>query len=155
MTHWAPFSFIPNAAPRLRLKVANDDHDTLAIQAYLGHRSIMSTVRYTALTPTRFKNFWNPALACSVLLDSCPAADLRSLASRLAGEPHCPASALRPLLLRFHRLRPRTSVGAGGKSLRVKPYYLCHGRLGRAAQLLAQKQCSYDASERRRAEDPI
>jgi len=33
-------------------------HDTRAIQAYLGHRSIMSTVRYTALTPNRFKNFW-------------------------------------------------------------------------------------------------
>jgi len=29
-----------------------------SIQAYLGHRSIMSTVRYTALTPNRFKNFW-------------------------------------------------------------------------------------------------
>jgi hypothetical protein len=28
------------------------------IQAYLGHRSIMSTVRYTAMTPNRFKNFW-------------------------------------------------------------------------------------------------
>jgi antirestriction protein ArdC len=28
------------------------------IQAYLGHRSIISTVRYTALTPNRFKNFW-------------------------------------------------------------------------------------------------
>jgi hypothetical protein len=28
------------------------------IQAYLGHRSIMSTVRYTALTPNRFKDFW-------------------------------------------------------------------------------------------------
>jgi site-specific recombinase XerC len=35
-----------------------DGHDTRAIQAYLGHRSIMSTVRYTALTPNRFKNFW-------------------------------------------------------------------------------------------------
>jgi hypothetical protein len=40
------------------LKLANDGHDTRAIQAYLGHRSIMSTVRYTALTPYRFKNFW-------------------------------------------------------------------------------------------------
>jgi hypothetical protein len=30
----------------------------IAIQAYLGHRSIMSTVRYTALTPNQFKNFW-------------------------------------------------------------------------------------------------
>jgi type 1 fimbriae regulatory protein FimB/type 1 fimbriae regulatory protein FimE len=39
-------------------KLANDGHDTRAIQAYLGHRSIMSTARYTALTPNRFKNFW-------------------------------------------------------------------------------------------------
>jgi type 1 fimbriae regulatory protein FimB/type 1 fimbriae regulatory protein FimE len=39
-------------------KLANDGHDIRAIQAYLGHRSIMSTVRYTALTPNRFKNFW-------------------------------------------------------------------------------------------------
>jgi hypothetical protein len=33
-------------------KLANDGHDTRVIQAYLGHRSIMSTVRYTALTLT-------------------------------------------------------------------------------------------------------
>lgn len=33
-------------------------HDTRAIQAYLGHRSIEHTVRYTALAPDRFKNFW-------------------------------------------------------------------------------------------------
>ena len=39
-------------------KLANDGHDTRAIQAYLSHRSIMSTVRYTALTPNRFRNFW-------------------------------------------------------------------------------------------------
>jgi integrase len=39
-------------------KLANDGHDTRAIQAYLGHRSIMSTVRYTAMTPNRFKHFW-------------------------------------------------------------------------------------------------
>jgi type 1 fimbriae regulatory protein FimB/type 1 fimbriae regulatory protein FimE len=39
-------------------KLANDGHDTRAIQAYLGHRSIMSTVRYTASTPHRFSNFW-------------------------------------------------------------------------------------------------
>jgi integrase len=38
-------------------KLANDGHDTHAIQPYLGHRSIMSTVRYTALKPHRFKNF--------------------------------------------------------------------------------------------------
>ena len=27
-------------------------------QAYLGHRNIQHTVRYTELSPTRFKNFW-------------------------------------------------------------------------------------------------
>jgi len=33
-------------------------HDTRALQAYLGHRNIQHTVRYTELTPTRFKDFW-------------------------------------------------------------------------------------------------
>jgi len=32
--------------------------DTRAIQHYLGHRSIASTVRYTKLAPDRFKGFW-------------------------------------------------------------------------------------------------
>jgi type 1 fimbriae regulatory protein FimB/type 1 fimbriae regulatory protein FimE len=39
-------------------KLANDGQDTRAIQGYLGHRSIMSTQRYTALAPGRFKRFW-------------------------------------------------------------------------------------------------
>jgi Phage integrase family len=39
-------------------KLANDGHDTRALQAYLGHKNIPHTVRYTELTPTRFKNFW-------------------------------------------------------------------------------------------------
>ena len=39
-------------------KLANDGHDTRAIQHYLGHRSIASTVRYTKLAPDRFKGFW-------------------------------------------------------------------------------------------------
>jgi site-specific recombinase XerD len=39
-------------------KLANDGHDTRAIQHYLGHRSIASTARYTALAPDRFKGFW-------------------------------------------------------------------------------------------------
>jgi type 1 fimbriae regulatory protein FimE len=38
-------------------KRANDGQDTRAIQHYLGHRSIASTVRYTALAPDRFRNF--------------------------------------------------------------------------------------------------
>src|SRR5262245_64360393 len=39
-------------------KLANDGRDTRSIQHYLGHRSIASTVRYTALVPDRFKDFW-------------------------------------------------------------------------------------------------
>ena len=38
--------------------LANDGHDTRALQAYLGHKNIQHTVRYTELAPTRFKNFW-------------------------------------------------------------------------------------------------
>jgi type 1 fimbriae regulatory protein FimB/type 1 fimbriae regulatory protein FimE len=40
-------------------KLANDGHDTRAIQHYLGHRNIMHTVRYTELASDRFKGFWN------------------------------------------------------------------------------------------------
>jgi integrase len=39
-------------------KLANDGVDARALQAYLGHRNIQHTVRYTELAPTRFKNFW-------------------------------------------------------------------------------------------------
>jgi integrase len=38
--------------------LANAGHDTRALQAYLGHRNIQHTVRYTELAPTRFKDFW-------------------------------------------------------------------------------------------------
>jgi type 1 fimbriae regulatory protein FimB/type 1 fimbriae regulatory protein FimE len=38
--------------------LANAGHDTRALQAYLGHKNIQHTVRYTALAATRFKNFW-------------------------------------------------------------------------------------------------
>jgi site-specific recombinase XerD len=38
--------------------LANHGHDTRALQAYLGHRNIQHTVRYTELSPTRFKDFW-------------------------------------------------------------------------------------------------
>jgi site-specific recombinase XerD len=38
--------------------LANKVHDTRAIQAWLGHRSITSTAVYTALAPNRFKDFW-------------------------------------------------------------------------------------------------
>jgi type 1 fimbriae regulatory protein FimB/type 1 fimbriae regulatory protein FimE len=38
--------------------LANRGHDTRALQAYLGHRNIQHTVRYTELSAKRFKNFW-------------------------------------------------------------------------------------------------
>lgn len=38
--------------------LANKGHDTRALQAYLGHRNIQHTVRYTELSPMRFKEFW-------------------------------------------------------------------------------------------------
>jgi len=40
-------------------QLANDGVDTRSLQAYLGHRNIQHTVRYTELAPARFKNFWN------------------------------------------------------------------------------------------------
>jgi type 1 fimbriae regulatory protein FimB/type 1 fimbriae regulatory protein FimE len=38
--------------------LANAGHDTRAVQAYLGHRNIQHTVRYTELASDRFKRFW-------------------------------------------------------------------------------------------------
>ena len=40
-------------------KLANDGQDTRSIQHYMGHRNIQHTVRYTELSPDRFKEFWN------------------------------------------------------------------------------------------------
>jgi integrase len=39
-------------------KLANDGQDTRAVQHYLGHKNIQHTVRYTELSPDRFKSFW-------------------------------------------------------------------------------------------------
>jgi site-specific recombinase XerD len=39
-------------------KLANEGHDTRSMQQYLGHRNITHTVRYTELSPDRFKGFW-------------------------------------------------------------------------------------------------
>ena len=38
--------------------LANAGKDTRSIQAYLGHKDIRHTVRYTELSPSRFKNFF-------------------------------------------------------------------------------------------------
>jgi type 1 fimbriae regulatory protein FimB/type 1 fimbriae regulatory protein FimE len=40
-------------------KLANAGHDTRALQAYLGHRNIQHTTRYTELAPNRFRHFWD------------------------------------------------------------------------------------------------
>jgi site-specific recombinase XerD len=37
--------------------LANKGH-ARALQAYLGHRNIQHTVRYTELSPMRYKDFW-------------------------------------------------------------------------------------------------
>ncbi len=38
--------------------LASKGQDTRAIQAYLGHKNIQHTVRYTELAPGRFNDFW-------------------------------------------------------------------------------------------------
>ena len=39
-------------------KLANEGHDTRSLQLYLGHKNIQHTVRYTELSPDRFRDFW-------------------------------------------------------------------------------------------------
>lgn len=54
-----PFPIHPHTLRRAcGYKLANAGHDTRAIQQYLGHRNIQHTVRYTELSPERFKDFW-------------------------------------------------------------------------------------------------
>lgn len=38
--------------------LANAGHDTRSLQAYLGHRNIQNTTRYTGFAPDRLKGFW-------------------------------------------------------------------------------------------------
>ena len=38
--------------------LANAGHDTRALQAWLGHKNIQHTVRYSEMAPDRFRNFW-------------------------------------------------------------------------------------------------
>jgi type 1 fimbriae regulatory protein FimB/type 1 fimbriae regulatory protein FimE len=40
-------------------KLANDGHDTRAIQLYMGHKNIQNTVGYTQQSAGRFKDFWS------------------------------------------------------------------------------------------------
>ena len=54
-----PFSVHPHMLRHAcGYKLANDGHDTRALQHYLGHKNIQHTVRYTELSAERFKSFW-------------------------------------------------------------------------------------------------
>jgi integrase len=57
-------------------KLANDGQDTRAIQHYLGHRNITHTVRYTELSPERFK-FESVPLTCTFWYGSLLLAPVR------------------------------------------------------------------------------
>ena len=39
-------------------KLVNDGVDTRTIAAYLGHKNLTNTARYTAMSATRFNNLW-------------------------------------------------------------------------------------------------
>ena len=55
-----PFSVHPHMLRHSTgFKLANDGHDTRAIQHYLGQKNIQHTVRYTELAPGRFHSFWS------------------------------------------------------------------------------------------------
>jgi integrase len=54
-----PFSLRPHMLRHAcGYKLANDGHDTRALQHYLGHKNIQHTLRYTELSPDRFHDFW-------------------------------------------------------------------------------------------------
>jgi integrase len=54
-----PFAIHPHMLRHAcSFKLANDGHDTRALQHYLGHKNIQHTVRYIELSPDRFRDFW-------------------------------------------------------------------------------------------------
>jgi type 1 fimbriae regulatory protein FimE len=51
-----PFTIFPHMLRHAcGYDLANAGHDT---RAWLGHKNIQHTVRYTELSPDRFRNFW-------------------------------------------------------------------------------------------------
>src|SRR5262249_53762534 len=58
--------------------LANAGHDTQALQAYLGHKNIQHTVRYTELAPDRSRT----SARCSKSSSAAPAAAARLTACR-------------------------------------------------------------------------
>ena len=59
-------------------KLANDGHDSRAIQGYLGHRSLLSTQRYMALAPDRFRNSGGIRKTSPAAFLLCPRGILRA-----------------------------------------------------------------------------
>ena len=54
-----PFSLHPHMLRHAcGYKLANQGVDTRSLQHYLGHKNIQHTVRYTELSPDRFRDFW-------------------------------------------------------------------------------------------------
>jgi type 1 fimbriae regulatory protein FimB/type 1 fimbriae regulatory protein FimE len=54
-----PFSIHPHMLRHAcGYKLANQGVDTRSLQHYLGHKNIQHTVRYTELSPDRFRDFW-------------------------------------------------------------------------------------------------
>ena len=39
-------------------KLVNDGRDTRSLAAYLGHRNMQNTARYTKMSAKRFEGFW-------------------------------------------------------------------------------------------------
>src|SRR4029450_7395948 len=61
-----PFAVYPHMLRHAcGFKLANARHDTRALQPYLGHKNIQHTVRYTELSPDRFRDFWRALVAAS------------------------------------------------------------------------------------------
>jgi hypothetical protein len=46
------------ASAGIQLGSSCQDVDTRSLQHYLGHKNIQHTVRYSELSPDRFRDFW-------------------------------------------------------------------------------------------------
>ena len=66
--------------------LANDGHDTRALQAYLGHKNIQHTVRYIEMSPARFKDFCAKTVE-NLILAYLPHAS--TLARRISEQTSC------------------------------------------------------------------
>ncbi|CUU20861.1 hypothetical protein CDS [Bradyrhizobium sp.] len=54
--HFMAFAYVRARSPGTTGR--RQSSEPRALQAYLGHRNIQHTVRYTELSPTRFKDLW-------------------------------------------------------------------------------------------------